>query len=50
MTIFPDDGVDAQNHFDALRKLYYERARYSRNCDHGYFQAAFALAIEFGVG
>lgn len=49
MTITPDDRVDATAHFESARKTY-ERARYSRTCDHGYFQAAFALAAEWGVG
>ena len=49
-TVYADDRIDARNHFEGLRKLYYERARYSRTCDHSYFQSAFALAAEWGVG
>jgi hypothetical protein len=48
MTITPDDRVDASADFESVRKTY-ERARYSPTCDHGYFQAAFALAGEWGV-
>ncbi|MGO8964995.1 hypothetical protein [Mycobacterium sp.] len=48
MIVTPDDRVDATAHFHGLRRLY-ERARYSRNCDHGFFQAAFALEGEWGV-
>jgi hypothetical protein len=49
MTITPDDRVDATAHFESARTTY-ERARYSRTCDHSYFQAAFAQAAEWGVG
>jgi hypothetical protein len=49
LTVYADDRIDARNHFEGLRKVYYERARYSRTCDHGYFQAAFALAGEWGA-
>ena len=48
MTITPDDRVDASADFESVRTTY-ERARYSRTCDHGHFQAAFALAAEWGV-
>lgn len=48
LTIYPDDRIDATKWFNGLRRTY-ERARYFPNCDHGYFQAGFALAGEFGV-
>jgi hypothetical protein len=49
MTIYPNDRVDATKYFNGLRTSYYERARHYPNCDHGYFQAAFALAGEWGA-
>lgn len=48
ITITADDRIDASNHFEGVRKMY-ERARHYPNCDHGYFQAAFALAEAFGA-
>lgn len=48
MTLTPDDRVDATAWFDQQRAIY-ERARFSRTCDHGYFQSAFILASEFGA-
>jgi hypothetical protein len=48
-TITADDRIDARNYFEGLRRNYYERARHYPNCDHGYFQAAFALAGDFGA-
>ena len=49
MTISPDDRVDASNYFDGVRRLY-EQARRYPNCDHGFFQEAFILAVEWGAG
>ena len=48
VTIGPDDRVDASESFNATKVLY-QRVRHYPNCDHAYFQAAFAMAAEFGV-
>lgn len=49
LTVFADDRVDASKWFGGVRQTYERAARFSPNCDHGRFQASFALAREFGV-
>ena len=49
LTIYPDDRVDASKWFGGVRQTYERAARFSPRCDHSYFQAAFALAREYGV-